>query len=201
MNVHKIVKNSNSSSPFYFGGDSAYIVAWPKNPEGQDLLLLFTINCEMARQQLNRTDLPEAGFIHVFSTYDKDDYFLDSLTFDEIEHKKGVASYTCVIHTEQMVAVKSTGLSIPLQYASFEVSVIQDEELSVASLVSTEVPAGAVIPKTLEPNFNFFCQIYSSDFPAPFQDALYMTDAVGYLFINKQLGNDVSDGCFFVQAG
>ncbi|QPN47868.1 DUF1963 domain-containing protein [Priestia aryabhattai] len=201
MDIYKIVKSSYSSSPFYFGGDSAYIAAWPKNPDGQDLLLLFTINCEMARQQLNRTDLPEAGFLHVFSTYDKDDYFLDSLTFDEIEQKKGVASYTCVIHTEQMVAVKSTGLSIPLQYANFEASVIQDEELSVASLVSTEVPAGAVIPKALESSFNFFCQVYSSDFPVPFQDALYMTDAVGYLFINKQLGDNVADGCFFVQAG
>jgi len=201
MNVHKIVKNSNSSSPFYFGGDSAYIVTWPKNPEGNDLLLLFTINCKVARQQLDRMDLPEAGFIHVFSTYDKNDYFLDSLTFDEVQQKKGVASYTYVVHSEQRVAVKSTGLSIPLQYANFEASVIKDTEFSVASLVAADVPVGAVIPKAFESSFNFFCQIYSSDFPVPFQDALYMTGAVGYLFINKQLGNDVADGCFFVQAG
>jgi len=26
-----------------------------------------------------------------------------------------------------------------------------------------------------------------------------MTDAVGYLLVNKQMGNDVADGCFFVQ--
>jgi len=199
MNLYKIVKCSSANSPFYFGGDSAYVSVWPKNPDGQDLLLLFTINCKAARKQLDRSDLPDSGFIHVFSTYDKEDYFLDFLTFDEVEQKKGIASYTYVVHVGQIGAIRSPGLSIPLQYAKFEPSTVKDDEISVASLVSSGAPCGAVIPKVLESNFSFFCQIYSSDFPAPFQDALYMTDAVGYLLVNKQMGNDVADGCFFVQ--
>jgi len=88
MNLYKIVKCSSANSPFYFGGDSAYVSVWPKNPDGQDLLLLFTINCKAARKQLDRSDLPDSGFIHVFSTYDKEDYFLDFLTFDGVEQKK-----------------------------------------------------------------------------------------------------------------
>jgi len=199
MNLYKIVKCSSANSPFYFGGESAYVSVWPKNPDGQDLLLLFTINCKAARKQLDRSDLPDSGFIHVFSTYDKEDYFLDFLTFDEVEQKKGIASYTYVVHVDQIGAIRSPGLSIPLQYAKFEPSTVKDDEISVASLVSSGAPCGAVIPKVLESNFSFFCQIYSSDFPAPFQDALYMTDAVGYLLVNKQMGNDVADGCFFVQ--
>jgi len=114
-------------------------------------------------------------------------------------NKKGIASYTYVVHADQVATTKSLGMPIPLQHANFEVSSVREDEISVASLVSSGAPCGAVIPKVLESNFSFFCQIYSSDFPAPFQDALYMTDAVGYLLVNKQMGNDVADGCFFVQ--
>ena len=76
---------------------------------------------------------------------------------------------------------------------------IDDDELSVSSLFALVAPAGALISEALSDNYNFLCQVYSSDFPAPFQDVLYMTDGVGYLLINKHVGNGNSDGCFFVQ--
>lgn len=199
MIVNKIVRSSDMSSPFYFGGDSAYVSKWPKNPEGQDLLLLFTIDCKLAKQQLNRKDLPGEGLIHVFSTYDKTDYFLDSITFDEVKQEKNVSAYTCVIHSEQIDSIRSPGLSIPIQFAGFEEAVIGDDEFCISSLVSSDAPNGAIIPKPFDLNFNFFCQVLSSDFPASFQNALYMADAVGYLLINKNFGNDKADGCFFVQ--
>ncbi|CAM3321174.1 DUF1963 domain-containing protein [Pseudomonas plecoglossicida] len=199
MRIHKIIPASDGKLPFMFGGDSAHVSEWPKNPEGQDLLLLFTIDCKVARQRLNRTDLPAGGFLHVFSTYDSNEYFIDSITVDEVQLQKGMASYTYVVHADDVEPIKSPRPSIPLQLADFEETTIDDDELSVLSLIADEAPAGALIPVQLSVDYNFLCQIYSSDFPAPFEDALYMTDGVGYLLINKQIGGGKSDGCFFVQ--
>lgn len=198
MKVNKLVPASGSG-PFIFGGDSAFLMDWPKNPEGQDLVLLFTIDCKAAKQLLKRPDLPSEGYLHVFSTYDPDEYFIDSITVDEVQQNKGIASYTYVVHTNATHSIKSPRPSIPLRFARFEECVIDDGELSVASLFALAAPAGARIPAVLADSYNFLCQVYSSDFPPPFQDALYMTDGVGYLLINKHFGNGKSDGCFFVQ--
>ncbi|EKT4525022.1 DUF1963 domain-containing protein [Pseudomonas putida] len=200
MKAYKLIVVSGGG-PFVFGGDSAYLSAWPKNPEGQDLLLLFTINCKAAKQRLRRTDLPSEGYLHVFSTYSPDEYFIDSITADEVRQDKGVASYTYVVHADGVHSVKSPRPSMPLQFADFEECSIGDDELSVCSLLASDAPAGALIPVELSKNYNFLCQIYSSDFPVPYQDALYMTDAVGYLLISKNIGDGKSDGCFFVQVG
>lgn len=199
MRIHKIVRASGEELPFIFGGDSAHVSQWPKNPDGQDLLLLFTVDCNVASKRLNRPDLPAGGFLHVFSTYDSDEYFIDSITVDEVQQQKGVASYTYVVHTDDVKPIKSPRASIPLQFADFEESTIGDDELSVLSLMADEAPVGALMPVELSVDYNFLCQIYSSDFPAPFEDALYMTDGVGYLLINKNIGSGKSDGCFFVQ--
>jgi len=198
VKVNKLVSVSGSG-PFIFGGDSAFLMDWPKKPDGQDLLLLFTIDCKSAQQYLNRSDLPSKGFLHVFSTYDSDEYFIDSITVDEVQQNKGIASYAYVVHTEATHSIKSPRSSIPHRFASFEECIIDDDELSVSSLFALVAPEGALIPEALSDNYNFLCQVYSSDFPAPFQDALYMTDGVGYLLINKHVGNGKSDGCFFVQ--
>ncbi|MNJ44094.1 hypothetical protein D3C77_391300 [compost metagenome] len=199
MKVYKITPAASDGLPFYFGGDCAYVSVWPKNPEGEDLLLLFTINCKAARLRLNRMDLPEDGVIHVFSSYDKDGYFLDSLTFDEVQKQKGVAAYTCVVHSKQEELMKSPVEAIPLQFADFMEDSLEESEVCVSSLVSTVAPLGAMIPQDLTSEYEFFCQVYSSDFPAPFQDVLYLTDAVGYLLISKEFGGEKADGCFFVQ--
>jgi len=199
MKVLKIVPASGEGLPFVFGGDTAYLSAWPKNPEGRDLLLLLTIDCKVVKQRLGRTDLPSNGFLHVFSTYDADEYFIDSITVDEVQQQKGVASYTYVVHTEDTKSIRSPRPPIPLRAANFEEGLIGDDELTILSLMANDAPAGALIPAELAANYNFLCQVYSSDFPAPFQDALYMTDGVGYLLVNKNIRDDKSDGCFYVQ--
>jgi len=137
--------------------------------------------------------------LHVLSTYDSDEYFIDSITVDEVQQNKSMPSYTYVVHTDGAHSIKSPRPSIPPRFARFEECIIDDDELSVSSLFALVAPAGSRIPEKLSSNYNFLCQVCSSDFPAPFQDALYMTDGVGYLLINKHNGNSMSDGCFFVQ--
>lgn len=201
MKVYKIVPASGEGLPFIFGGDSAYVSVWPKNPDGQDLLLLFTIDCEVATRRLNRSDLPSDGFLHVFSTYDPDGYFLDLITADEVRLNRGEASYTYVACSDSKELIKSPRPAIPLQYADFEEASIGEEELTVSSLVSLSEPMGAIIPPALLKDFNFLGQVYSSDFPSPFEDVLYMSDGVGYLLVSKQSSAESVDGCFFVQVG
>lgn len=198
MKVFKIVPTSERGA-FTFGGDKAYIESWPKNPEGKDLTLMFSFDCKAVRDTMQRSDLPPEGFLHVFSTYDPEEYFLDLITYDQVNQQKDVPSYTLVVHSNTGRTCHSPRASIPLQYADLVEGTIGDEEISVASLFADDAPVGAMIPRTLEDHYSFLCQIYASDFPSPYQDALYLTDGVGYLFVNKNLGNERADGCFFVQ--
>lgn len=198
MKVFKIVPTS-TKGPFTYGGDEAYVEKWPENPEGQELILMFTFDCKAVKEKLQRSDLPAEGVLHVFSTYDSEEYFLDLITYDQVEQQKYLPSYTLVMHSNGKKTCKSPRASIPLQYANLVEDTIGKEEISVASLFADDAPAGAMIPEAIETNYNFLCQIYSSDFPSPYQDALYLTDGVGYLLINKNLGDERSDGCFFVQ--
>ncbi|PVZ32482.1 DUF1963 domain-containing protein [Pseudomonas sp. CC120222-01a] len=200
MRVRRIISASGEGLPFSFGGDRAYVSVWPKNPDGQDLLLLFSIDCKAASQRLNRVDLPSQGYLHVFSTYDPDDYFLDSITIDEVQLKRGCPSYTYVVHSVVEVAIQSPRPSIPLAHADFDEVSVAEGEMSTSSMVYETTPVGQRVFSTLSDSFSFFCQVYSSDFPEPFKDALYLSDATGYLLINKQLGGELADGCFFVQA-
>lgn len=65
----------------YFGGNTAKVDRWPQNPDGDDLTLLFSINCAALQKENAREALPSEGVIHVFSTYSKQDYFLDYITY------------------------------------------------------------------------------------------------------------------------
>lgn len=201
MRVRKIISASGEGLPFSFGGDRAYVTVWPKNPDGEDLLLLFTIDCKAANQRLNRADLPSHGYLHVFSTYDQDEYFLDSITVDEVQGKKGYPSYTYVVHSTAKVPIQSPRRPIPLVHADFDEVSIADGKMSTMSMVFESQPAGERVFSKLPDSFNFFCQVYSADFPEPFKDALYLSDAIGYLLINTQMGGEEADGVFFAQAG
>ncbi|MFJ4068641.1 DUF1963 domain-containing protein [Pseudomonas sp. NPDC089996] len=199
MRVRRIISALGERPPFSFGGDRAYVSVWPKNPDGQDLLLLFTIDCEAARRRLNRADFPSHGYLHVFSTYDRDDYFLDLITVEEVQLSKGCLSYTYVVHSDAEMSIQSPRPSIPLEHADFDEISLADSGLSTSSMVFESIPEGARVFSTLSDGFSFFCQVYSADFPEPFKDALYLKDAMGFLLINKKMDCQKADGCFFVQ--
>lgn len=52
-------------------------------------------------------------------------------------------------------------------------------------MFSDSAPHGMIVPETLTVEYEFICQLYSSDFSEPFKDIFYLTDAVGYLFLKK----------------
>lgn len=184
------------------GGDEARLSEWPKNPDGNYLTLLFTIDCQSFQKETNRVDIPAVGFIHVFSTYDRQDYFLDVITYsgDPEELRLVESGYTLVVYSVDEQSIKSPLECMPrlnMELIDYEIG---EDEFSLASLVSEVTPNGVLSAKALSEDYTFFCQIYSSDFPEPFQDALYLTDALGFLFIRKVQDESNLFGLFFVQA-
>ncbi|GAA0892868.1 DUF1963 domain-containing protein [Fulvivirga kasyanovii] len=192
---------SIANPEIYFGGDEAKVAEWPKNPDGDYLTLLFSIDCRAIQSKIKRSDIPDSGFIHVFSTYSRQEYFLDYITYsgnaDELKLISG--GYTFVIHSDAEQSIKSPIESMPRLNMTLIDYEIGESEFSMASLVSEIPPNGVLAAEALSEEYNFFCQIYSSDFPHPFQDALYLTDALGFLFIRKARHEGERLGLFFVQ--
>ncbi|WP_373233283.1 DUF1963 domain-containing protein [Cohnella sp.] len=184
----RIVPSTNqsvSNPAIYFGGDTAKVERWPQNPDGDDLTLLFSIDCAALQKETAREDLPSEGIIHVFSTYSKQDYFLDYITYsgDPAEYELITSGYTSVTYSEiNMKEIRSPAASMPKLNMELVDYAITEEEFSTASFISLSVPNGILAADQISGDYNFFCQVYSSDFPEPYQDALYLTDAIGCLF-------------------
>lgn len=53
--------------------------------------------------------------------------------------------------------------------------------------------------KNLLDDYDFVCQLYSSDIPARGGGALYLSDAIGYVFLKKEITDCNDAGFFFVQ--
>ncbi|WP_025026058.1 DUF1963 domain-containing protein [Caldalkalibacillus mannanilyticus] len=200
----RIVPSTNQSvfNPvIYFGGNTAKVDRWPQNPDGDYLTLLFSINCTAFQKEISR-DFPSDGVIHVFSTYSRQNYFLDYITYSgtPAEFKLITSGYTTVIHSEiNTKEIKSPVASMPRLNMELVDDEITETEFSTASFISQSVPNGIVAADKLSAEYNFFCQVYSSDFPEPYQDALYLTDAIGYLFLRKGKSAGEAPGIFFVQ--
>lgn len=192
--------DDSSYSGVVFGGDSANVSDWPLNPEGEPLLLIATIECALIKQRLKLKSLPDSGILSVFSTYSKDDYFLDSITYsgDPSELEALKAGYTAVVLGEGPNKEKSPVQSVPSEKKELRIREISEEEFPVFSMCSETVPNGLSVPESFTRDYEFVMQIYSSDFPEPFEDVFYLTDAVGYLFLNR---DGSGNGIFFVQTG
>ena len=188
------------------GGDSAHTAAWPLDPEGEPLRLVATVECAAFKLATGAPSMPASGQLQVFSTYSKTDYFLENIVYDPdyfvLQDGSGEAlpAYTLVTFTPSGAAASmqtSPVESIPAMPMLLQDETIGADDFPVFSLASAEPPKGLVMPAALKDDYAFVLQLYSSDFPEPFKDIFYLTDAVGYLFLNKDASGQ---GVFFVQA-
>ena len=62
-------------------------------------------------------------------------------------------------------------------------------------MLTNTPPNGVKLPLDLLEEYEFVMQLYSSDFPEPFKDIFYLTDAVGCLLLKK---DGSGNGLFFV---
>ncbi|MBS9443674.1 DUF1963 domain-containing protein [Photorhabdus heterorhabditis] len=194
-----VEETSNNDSGFILGGKRGYVSQWPVNPDGEKLLHLFSIDCEKLSSRISQGVLPTSGYLSVFSTYSDDDYFLDNITYfgDEQELKLIQSGFTFVSYSLTNDSLENNDKFIPERSVNFLDMEMGDDEYPMISLFSNNVPNGLDDIGDIGNSYHFVCQIYSADFPKPFQDALGLSDAIGYLFI-KSTENGI-EGIFFVQ--
>ncbi|MGR6544371.1 hypothetical protein [Paenibacillus tundrae] len=198
------LNHANDDSGIWIGGDKAYVQEWPLNPEGAPLIHLFSIDCNQLAKHVPPASLPADTFISVFSTYSAADYFLDQVTYtgDELEWNENIlGGYTYVSVTPSAMMSDSPNTGIPFCGITFSEIELGEHDFPAFSFLTASPPNGLHGITHLLDQYGIVCQIYSGDFPAPYQDILGLTDANGYLLLRKD--NSLTEaplaGIFFVQ--
>lgn len=195
----------NQNTGIWIGGEVAYVTNWPHNTEGQPLLHLFSIDCNTLLQQHHiLSSLPPDKYISVFSTYSVSEYFLDQVTYtgDELEWKENIlAGCTYVSVTSEPLTSVCPIQSIPLCGVELTEMEIEEQDFPAFSFFSSMLPNGVNGISHLLEDYQFVGQIYSADFPNPYQDILGLSDANGYLLLRTGPSSARAplDGIFFVQ--
>lgn len=183
---------------------------WPLNPDGDKLTLVLSLPTDF----LNKTrdvNLPKEHVLSVFTTYRREDYFLDVITFhgdnEELQNiKKG---YTRVLLHEAGNIRNESEFLIPAQefILGDELNLDLEEEVDGEDLDDIEIYCGSLIgntPALLQienlglDDYQFCLQIYGGDFPEEFRDIFSLSDSTGYLFVNKNVDQNDA-GVFFTQ--
>ncbi|WP_455914954.1 DUF1963 domain-containing protein [Pseudomonas syringae] len=189
---------SDRHSGIILGGDRASVDNWPSNSDGEPLLLVATIECALLKKTTAVNALPSTGFLSIFSTYSTSEYFLENITYsgDPSELESIKAGYTAVVFSEGGAQQPSPVSSVPVTATRLENRKLSDDEFPVFSLCSSTPPNGLETPAGIANEYEFVLQLYSADFPDPFKDIFYLTDAIGCLFLTK---NGSGEGLFFIQ--
>lgn len=196
--VYKLIQemHGNDSGVYLGGGTSRR--DWPVNPLGEDLKLLLTIDSSRFNERFSEFGLPNGKYISVFSTYSDSRYFLDDIVYfgDSVEFNYIKKGFTKVLLTDNPF-FDSLDNEVKKFYLSCQN--LQDNVFPAFSFFSKNLPNGLSGCEKLLNEYNFICQIYSSDIQSKNGGALGLSDAIGYLFINKRISEKNDVGFFFVQ--
>lgn len=192
-----ILSDDFKSSSIVIGGGSVKLNTWPMNPNGEALVLIATIECASLRKTHNSRSIPQEGILYIFSTYSSSDYFLDNVTYsgNASELESISSGYTLVIMKNSDSEITSPEHIIPKTNTTFKDKEVQEGDYPVFSMLTNTPPNGVKLPSDLLEEYEFVMQLYSSDFPDPFKDIFYLTDAVGCLLLKI---DGSGDGLFFV---
>ncbi len=169
---------------------------WPENPEGGKLTFIIHLPMDFVNEALG-TSYPEHYAISVFTTYHKEDYFLDRITYhgDPAELAIIQNGYTKVIAHPIGQPRNESNFIIPAR------EMILSETVEGPDYIGSKMGGkpGYVQQESLSLDHLLFClQLYGSDFGEDFKDIFFLSDAVGYLFLNV-LENENDAGIFFTQ--
>ena len=136
--------------------------------------------------------------ISVFTTYNTEDYFLDSIVYhgDTEEFNNIKKGFTKVILHSIGSPRNDSDFLIPAKKIIIDEKVNESTDYYGSFLGTSPV---FLQKEKLELNDYQFCmQISGSDFPEEFQDIFYLNDSIGYLFLRRE--GDLNDiGLFFTQ--
>ncbi len=74
-----------------------------------------------------------------------------------------------------------------------------DNDYPAFSFLSNQIPNGMIGSEKLIKEYDFICQLYSADIPSKDGGILGLSDAIGYLFLKKDIDDYNNAGLFFVQ--
>ncbi|QIH33830.1 hypothetical protein [Sphingobacterium sp. DR205] len=169
---------------------------WPKDETGKFMTLVFCLPSELVSRILGIT-LENNTFFSVFSTYsqDKSSYFLDKVIYNTIDDEELdiIKNNTTVIyHTKENNGINLSEYEIP-PYEITE-SGNEDEETfwgGQANFLQEEMKFE---------EYDFFMQFYAGNFPDDYKNILFLADAIGYIFIKKNININECGGLYFGQS-
>lgn len=190
---------NNEHNIFRIGGKSLLPanIEWPVNPKGKRLTFILNIPTNILKDILGY-NYPENKIISVFTTYDQEEYFLDTIGYhgdsEELENIK--QGFTKVILHDVGAPRNDADYLIPAQKVLLGED-SDDLKEDIGSMLGEE--SSMLQNEILETGSYQLCmQLYGSDFSEGFQNIFYLGDSMGYLFLNKD-GNSDDIGMFFTQ--
>lgn len=157
-------------------------------PDGHELALIAFIPIEnlLTIAPQFKTDFQDMEYkdkaIYVFSYYDKEDYFLDYIT----EIDDAIQGYTKVIIGEKNQFKFNLDKFYPINPI---------ENLDEMSFLGGQPEYLQQESYDFLEKYIFIGQILGMDLPEEVNEIFYLTENIGYIFINR----DLSGGLFFVQ--
>lgn len=172
---------------------------WLRNPMNEKMALLFTIDNDILNKIITDINLPSGMQTQIFSTYSDERYFLDDIVYfgDDVEFsyiKKGFTKVSMIKLGVSLNRNEEDFLQMGLKSISLD-----NIEFPMFSFVSKEMPKSVFGCEKLLDDYRFICQIYSSDIPSKDGGILGLSDAIGYLFLKKNITDYSDAGFFFVQ--
>lgn len=157
-------------------------------PDGHELALIAFIPIEnlLTIAPQFKTDFQDMEYkdnaIYVFSYYDKDDYFLDYIT----EIDDAIQGYTRVIVGDKNLFKFNLDKFYPINPI---------ENIDEMSFLGGQPEYLQQERDDCLEKYIFIGQILGMDLPEEVNEIFYLTENIGYIFINR----DLSGGLFFVQ--
>ena len=157
-------------------------------PDGHELALVAFIPIEnlLTIAPQFKTDFQDMEYkdkaIYVFSYYDKEDYFLDYIT----EIDDAIQGYTRVIVGDKKQFKFNLDKFYPINLI---------ENLDEMSFLGGQPEYLQQESDDFLEKYIFIGQILGMDLPEEVNEIFYLTENIGYIFINREL----SGGLFFVQ--
>ena len=175
-------------------GGKSFIPAhlWPKDEDGNPMLLIASIPVETVAQILN-IKVEGNTFYSIFSTYNRDDYFLEKVMYNcnDYEELNIIKRNTQIIYHQKEEAINLSGHEIPA--FEFALSNCADEGNFLGG--SPEFLQEELVFE----GYTFLMQFYTGNFPEGYKNILYIADAVGYVFIKKELKINETARLYFGQ--
>lgn len=194
MNHIAFTKPTESKSTVPRIGGKSFIPdhLWPKDENENVMLFIASIPAETVARVMNIV-VAENTFFSIFSTYSREDYFLDKVIYNcnDAEELDIIKQNTQIIYHQKEEAINLSEHEIPAFEFSFSENADEGNFLGGSPEFLQE--------ELVFEDYRFLMQFYAGNFPEEYRDILYLSDAVGYVFIKNELKINKIAGLYFGQ--